>query len=144
MLAATQPDRVEALVLLDTLVAMDWHPDIEADRDDYEHIWEVMDHACERWGQGVLMSEMAPSWVGHSFYGPLLGAVEQACMSPGMARSVLPGYHGMDMRGITESIHVPTLVLHAVGDQMVPVSLGRDLARRIESAEFVELDGPIT
>ncbi|MGH9026994.1 MAG: adenylate/guanylate cyclase domain-containing protein [Acidimicrobiia bacterium] len=142
MLAAGQPQRVDALVLLDTLVAMDWAPDMGITREKFDHIWEVIDEACERWGQGVLMSMFAPTLVGHPFYGSRLGSIEQACMSPGMARSVLQGYHGMDMREVAASIHVPTLVLHASGDQMVPCELGRDLARRIDGARFVELVGP--
>jgi class 3 adenylate cyclase len=39
-------------------------------------------------------------------------------------------------------VHVPTLVLHCVDDGLVPVSLGRDVARRIEGAVFQELKGP--
>jgi class 3 adenylate cyclase len=141
MLAATQPNRVEVLVLLETLVAMDWKPDIEVPSEQYDRMWVVMDEACERWGQGVLMTALAPTWVDHAFYDQLLGPVERACMSPGMAKSVLQGYHGMDMRDAAASIHVPTLILQS-HNQFVTHGMGLDLARRIEGAQFVELDGP--
>lgn len=39
------------------------------------------------------------------------------------------------------TIHVPTLVLHAVGDRVMPVEEGRYLAERISGAGFVELPG---
>jgi len=58
-----------------------------------------------------------------------------------MARSVLQGIHGVDLRDVAAAIRVPTLVLHAP-EQFVPQGLGRDLARRIDGARFVELDGP--
>jgi pimeloyl-ACP methyl ester carboxylesterase len=141
MLAATQPRRVAALVLLETLVAMDWTPDIDVPREQYDRMWAALDEASERWGQGVLMSAMAPTWVDHPFYGPLLGSVEARCMSPGMARSVLQGYHGIDTRDAAASIHVPTLILQS-HSPFVSHGMGRDLARRISVARFVELVGP--
>jgi class 3 adenylate cyclase len=140
MLAATQPHRVEALVLLETLVAMDWQPDISVGPEVYDQIWAVMDEACERWGQGVLMAALAPTWVDHPVYGPLLGSIERACMSPGMARSVLQGYHGMDMRDVATAIHVPTLILQS-HSPFVTYELGLDLAQRIDGVRFVELTG---
>ncbi len=141
MLAATRPDRVEALVLLETLVAIDWMPELGLPAEAFDRMWGVLDEACERWGQGVLMSALAPSWVGHPFYGPLLGPIERACMSPGMARSVLQGYRGMDMSGAAAAVHVPTLVLQA-HNGFVTHEMGLDLARRVHGARFVELAGP--
>ncbi|MEY2569914.1 MAG: hypothetical protein QOE63_264 [Acidimicrobiaceae bacterium] len=141
MLAATQPDRVEALVLLESLVAMDWTPDVDVPAEAYDRMWAVMDGACAQWGQGVLMAALAPSWVDHPFYGALLGTIERSCMSPGMATSVLQGYHGMDMRNAAAAVHVATLVLQS-HNQFVTHESGRDFARRIEGAQFVELQGP--
>jgi class 3 adenylate cyclase len=85
---------------------------------------------------------MAPSWVGNPAYDDIFGAIERACMSPGMARSVLQGYHGHDARDAAAAVHVPTLVLHCEGDGLVPVEWGRVLARHIEGARFQELAGP--
>ncbi len=141
MLAATQPQRVAALVLLETLVAMEWKSDIDVPEEEYDRMWGVMDESCERWGQGVLMAALAPTWVDDPFYGALLGAIERRCMSPGMARSVLQGYRGMDMREVASSIHLPTLVLQS-HNRFVTHGMGQDLARRIDGAQFVELTGP--
>jgi DNA-binding NarL/FixJ family response regulator len=41
---------------------------------------------------------------------------------------------------LLDQVRVPTLVLHARNDEVVPVSEGRLLAGRIAGAEFVELD----
>jgi class 3 adenylate cyclase/dienelactone hydrolase len=52
----------------------------------------------------------------------------------------------IDIRGVLPAIKVPTLVLHNTRDRWVEVERGRDLARRIPGARFVELpiDGHIT
>lgn len=76
MLAAAQPDRVQALILLESLVAIEWNPDLASPREHYERMWAVMDEACERWGQGGFVAALAPTWVDHPFYGPLLGPIE--------------------------------------------------------------------
>ena len=140
MLAATRPDRVQALVLLETLVAMDWYADIDVPSEHFQGVWRVLDDACEHWGQGVLMAALAPSWIEHPAYGQLLGPVERACMSPGMARSVLQGYHGQDLRQVAGTVHVPTIVMQS-HNRFVTHEMGLDLVRRIEGARFVELEG---
>ena len=45
----------------------------------------------------------------------------------------------MDVSPMLERVRVPTLVLHAGDDAVVPVAEGRLLASRIPGAEFVEL-----
>ena len=141
MLAATHPERVEALVLLDTLVSVDWAPDIDVPREVYDQMWSVLDEASERWGEGVLMSVIAPTWAADPALRPLLAAAETTCMSPAMARSILQGYHGYDAREAASAVHVPTLVVHCEGDLLLPPVFGRDLARRIDGATFVPLPG---
>ncbi len=61
-------------------------------------------------------------------------------MSPGIARSVLQGYHGQDLREVTASIHVPTIVLQS-HNTLITHQMGRDVARRIEGARFVAMEG---
>lgn len=46
-----------------------------------------------------------------------------------------------DVRALAPSVRTPVLVLHFRGDQIVPFSLGRDLAARIPGARLVALDG---
>lgn len=46
----------------------------------------------------------------------------------------------LDVQASLGDVHVPTLVLHARGDQIAPVAEGRILASGIPGAEFVELD----
>ena len=46
----------------------------------------------------------------------------------------------IDVRDMLGQVQVPTLVLHATGDQRIPLHHGRDLAAAIPGAKFVALD----
>jgi class 3 adenylate cyclase len=47
----------------------------------------------------------------------------------------------IDVRAVLPAVHVPTLVLHTVGDRIDPVEGGRYLASQIAGARLVELAG---
>lgn len=57
-----------------------------------------------------------------------------------VAASLLEARGDMDLTSSLAQIRVPTLVLHARNDEVVPVAEGRALASGISGAEFVELD----
>lgn len=142
VLAATQPHRVEALVLVDSTLTFDWKEDLPVQKERFDAVWRLFQAACDNWGDGLLTCAMAPSWADSPERRELLAAIERACMSPGMARSVLFGYRGMDVRGLAAAIRLPTLVLHCAGESgLVPAELGPDIARRIEGSVFRELRG---
>ena len=61
--------------------------------------------------------------------------------SPGAAAALLDINRDLDLRHVLPAIRVPTLVLHAVGDQTIDVRYGRYLAARIPGARYVELPG---
>ena len=46
----------------------------------------------------------------------------------------------MDVSDLLPDIHVPTLVVHSVGDSAAPISEGRLLASTIPDARFISLD----
>ena len=70
-----------------------------------------------------------------------MGALERAAMSPRMALLTWQAVTQLpDLRGIAESIGVPTLVMHR-REEAMPVEMGRDLAAAIPGARFVELEG---
>jgi DNA-binding NarL/FixJ family response regulator len=57
------------------------------------------------------------------------------------AAALLDARSRVDVRRRLGEIRVPTLVLHARGDEVIPIEAGRILASEIPGAEFVELDG---
>jgi pimeloyl-ACP methyl ester carboxylesterase/DNA-binding SARP family transcriptional activator len=56
------------------------------------------------------------------------------------AARYLEVFADIDVRGILQDVQVPTLVMHARGDQRIPLSVGGKLAAEIPGAEFVTLD----
>ena len=59
--------------------------------------------------------------------------------SPEVAAELLRLRAGMDVTGLLDRVRVPTLVVHANEDQVVPLSEGRLLASAIRDAQFVEV-----
>jgi class 3 adenylate cyclase/pimeloyl-ACP methyl ester carboxylesterase len=47
----------------------------------------------------------------------------------------------VEVTALAKQVRVPTLVLHCTGDRMVPQEEGRDIARLIQGASFIELPG---
>jgi pimeloyl-ACP methyl ester carboxylesterase/DNA-binding CsgD family transcriptional regulator len=62
------------------------------------------------------------------------------CTDGETAAALLEARAEMDISELLPQVKVPTLVLHARHDEVVPISEGRLLASSIPGAEFVELD----
>jgi 3-oxoadipate enol-lactonase len=56
-------------------------------------------------------------------------------------RRQLDAADGYEMRDRLEGVNVPTLVLHGAHDHVVPIADGREIARRIPTAELHEMPG---
>jgi TolB-like protein/pimeloyl-ACP methyl ester carboxylesterase/Flp pilus assembly protein TadD len=67
-------------------------------------------------------------------------ALAQKTTSPQIAAPILDRRAEIDVAGLLEKVRVPTLVLHARDDAVVPSAEGRLIAARIPNAQFVELD----
>lgn len=60
--------------------------------------------------------------------------------SPENAARFLSVFGDIDVRDRLAQVMVPTLVIHSLGDQRIPVETGRDIAASIPNAEFVGLE----
>lgn len=129
MLAATQPERVERLVLCNTFGG-DFLTDATWSLDDVERYW----------GTGTVFLSLAPSWAGEDAR-RFFARYERNSATPTVARTLLGMNGEIDVRPVLSSVQAPTLVLHRTGDAIVPSTRGRELADGIEGAEFVELPG---
>ncbi|WP_399686450.1 alpha/beta fold hydrolase [Xenophilus sp.] len=66
--------------------------------------------------------------------------LERLTASPEAAARTLEAFHQVDVTGQAQQLRVPTLVMHARGDERVPFEEGRRLAALIPEARFVPLD----
>jgi class 3 adenylate cyclase/predicted esterase len=100
------------------------------------------------WGVGastlteLFMGSDAPLEFRHTF-----AQIQQTgCTKEDAANSMLANFT-IDLRALLPKIRVPTLVVHARDDRVVPLELGREIAAGIPGARFVSRDGahvPVT
>jgi class 3 adenylate cyclase/dienelactone hydrolase len=146
LFAATYPERAWALVLYGGKARQLRAPDYPWGPTEAEALRAIAeDRASE---PSALVEELARSGM------PTASAAEVAALTRMIRQSASPGAFEaldrmniqIDIRHVLPAIRVPTLVLHNTRDGWVEVERGRDVARRIPGAAFVEfpIDGHIT
>ena len=134
LFAATYPERTAALVLYGTFLDPDWsrapqEPAVIRQR------WGTPDYSDE------LLREDAPSKVDDEDFRRWYATRLRLGASPAAAVTLWKMVVETDPRPILPSIHVPTLIVHRVGDRTCDVKGARFAAEQIPGAEYVELPG---
>ena len=93
------------------------------------------------WGGPLGIERRAPSVKDDEAFCRWWARFLRMSASPGAAAALLDINRDLDLRHVLPAIRVPTLVMHAVGDQTIDVRYGRYLAARIPGARYVELPG---
>jgi pimeloyl-ACP methyl ester carboxylesterase len=144
-LAAAHPDRVSALVLINSfarIMADDDYPAghprelLESFLDqniDPDGTWEVEGNDD--------LALVAPSLRSDARFVDWWHRSSRRGASPATARALLSLTTLGDVRDRLPMVKVPTLVIHRAGNQFVPPGLGRYLGEHIDSARYVELPG---
>lgn len=139
--AAMHPDRVSALVLLNTtaryLLAEDYPIGATS-----ESVDVVVDLMRTTWGTEAFPRIGIPSLADDDETVRIMAMVQRASATPKQAADLYDYFlrHG-DVRQVLQSIQVPTLVLHVQNSPLLPIGHGRYLAEHIAKADFVELPG---
>ena len=142
LFAATYPERVDSLVLVGTTPRF-------TQADDYpdgippELFEMVVTQLADN--RGTPLSPVVPMWMpsmaSDEGFRTWMQSYERACASPGSVRDLMRFIAEVDVRSALPSIQAPTLVIHRTDDLVVPVALGRDVAKRIPGARYVEHPG---
>jgi len=139
LFAATFPERVQALILVDafarTVVDTDY-PYGVAPAEIERRI-----EAFRAWGKGGILRAMAPTAADDPGLNQVWARYERAAVSPGAVLAMMRMVYDLDLRGLLPSIHVPTLVIHRRDAQRIPIEIGRYVADHIPNAKFVEIPG---
>jgi class 3 adenylate cyclase len=140
MFAATHPERVTALVLVNSFARIARSPDYPAGVPP-ELLERFPGWLKNAWGTGQTLQVAAPS-------APLRGPVhdaytrlERVSASPGTVEAIMSMVLELDVGSVLSTISVPTLVIHRAGNEYVGAEHGRYLAEQIPSARYVELPG---
>lgn len=141
-LTARHPERVLALALQGGFARSLAGPDyaIGHDRARVESFATTLE---EGWGAGAQIELYAPSLSADPVVRDYWARYQQLSASPAAAMRFLWAALEADVRHLLPDIAVPTLVVHADGDVIVPAAFGRYVAERVRGAEFVELHSDV-
>jgi class 3 adenylate cyclase/pimeloyl-ACP methyl ester carboxylesterase len=141
LFAATFPERVHSLTLFGSFATF-------ARTDDHPWMPNAEERAARRgaveehWGTGLVLGSFCPAGEVTDDNLDEFAASEVACASPGAVTRLMEMNALIDVRSILPTISTPTLIVHATGDNVVPFSSGKYLARRIPGARFLPIDFP--
>lgn len=139
--AAAHPDRVTALVLGEmpatTTAGADhpWAPNAEMIAEAADAIYNG------GWGQGILLTLMAPSAAGDARIAAWFRKLERTSATPSMAAELLRRTLSVDLRPILADIAAPALIVHRRDAAFAPSESLRWLAERLPRGKYVELPG---
>jgi pimeloyl-ACP methyl ester carboxylesterase/class 3 adenylate cyclase len=140
LFAATHPQRVSGLVLVNSFARLSRAPDYPWGRGpDLED--EVLDVMRTGWGRGVFLDLVAPSRVGDEDFRRWWARYQRIGASPGTVLSMRKMLGQIDVRDVLPSIRTPTLVLHRAETTWNRIEHGRYLAGHIPGAKLVEVPG---
>ena len=144
LFAATYPQRTPALVLYGTFLTPDWLPDThgpyrqlsgEKDLEEVERRWGTPEYCDE------LLREDAPSKADDEDFRRWYATRLRLGASPAAAVTLARMNSETDARPVLSSIHIPTLIVHRVGDRNCDVRAARFASEQIPGAVYVELPG---
>lgn len=140
LFAATYPERVENLVLLNTYARRVSGPDHTAALapETYAGFATAL---ADNWGGPVAAELLAPESASDPEFLNWWAMSLRLSMSPGAAQAMVAMNADIDVRAALPAVHVPTLVIHRAGDQGAPVEGGRFIADHIPDARMLELPG---
>jgi pimeloyl-ACP methyl ester carboxylesterase len=138
--AATYPQRVSALVVINSTARSSAAPDYPFGVD---AAWRqrTQDSMRRSWGRAPILQWQAPEMAGDERFRQWWARFERYAASPGIALAVLRMVQDLDVRHVLPSIQCPVLILHRLDDPITPVQHGRYLAKHIPGSRYVEVEG---
>ncbi|MGE0500203.1 MAG: alpha/beta fold hydrolase [Rhizobiaceae bacterium] len=135
LFAATNPDRIRALILHGGYASLQ-DTAVEAKRPRVHH--EPIETS---WGTGASLGRLAPGRADDRAFADWWGRLERLSASPTAAAAHARMNAMVDVRDVLSSISAPTLLVHRSEDKHVGVQNSRWLARALTNARMVELPG---
>jgi len=138
--AASHPESVRGLVLINTSAAIARSDDYDAGRRP-ETLERIVDQVERLWGTGRFLQTLDPNAPSDDGRQAELARLERQFMPPATVGALMRQGIATDVRAVLPVISAPTLVVHTLENQVIPVAAGRYLAAHIRNARLVELPG---
>jgi class 3 adenylate cyclase/predicted alpha/beta hydrolase len=139
MSAATHPDRVASLVLINGFArfsrADDYPAGIPPAAAD-----TLLEGIVQTWGTGVTAAYLGPSIASDPGVQEWYGRVERFAATPGTALAKMRAILSLDVRRVLPLVRAPTLVVQNRDDAFVRAAHGRYLAEHLPNARLLERD----
>ena len=129
LFAATYPERVPRLVLVGAWVRASVPDDVWRER---------LERVVKAWGTGQVLKPVFKSQATNADAVAQLAKLERFSSSPGALRTYLALNRPIDVSSILPLLRIPTLVLHCRTDAQVDVAIGREIAKQIPGARYIE------
>jgi class 3 adenylate cyclase len=139
LLAATEPERTQSLILFEgtaRFTAADDYPGFSLDT-----IGEIGRITVEAWGTDAATSLLTPAFADDPAYRRWFAKAQRAALGPRDAAAVLSAIAAMDVRPVLGSVRAPTLVIHRTGYQWVPIEQARYLTDHLPDARLLLSEG---
>jgi len=138
LFAALHPDRTQALSLGNTTACYLQAPGYAAGmtKKDAERFLNLFRTS---WGTEEMIRLLVPNYSAHSVR--MSARLLRGAATPRQAAAHFGYLFDFDARPVLPSINVPTIVLHRVGQKLLPLEHGRYIAEHIPGARLVELPG---
>lgn len=139
LFAATYPQRTIGLVMIGSYARRTCTSDYPWGPEQAESK-KFIDTLAATWPSDKLLEVRAPSMVGNEAFTHWWLRYLRMSASPHAAEAMTRANEKIDVRHILPSITVPTLVIHATGDQTLEIGHGRYIAAHIPGAKFLEIN----
>ncbi len=142
LLAATHPDRVQSVVVVNgfarALVDVDYPEGLPLEAVAQLLDWTVASSTDDK---NDFLLEVAPSAANDAEFRQWWEQAGRRGASPGTARALLRVAIESDVRAVLPAIQIPTLVVHLRDDPLTPIRAGRYIADHVPGAHWVEVPG---
>ena len=140
LFAATYPERTDSLILHGGFAKRAWAPDYP-----YGQTLELRDKIMEdverHWGRTVAPGDLTPEEENNPVFVESYLRYQRMSGSPGAMITLMKMNSQVDVREALPSVHVPTLILHYIGDPVTDIEGARYMAQRIPQAKIIEMPG---
>lgn len=139
LFSVTYPERVEGIILHGSGA---YTSPIDVPDDEMPELLSRIRESADRWGtpESPVPAALAPSLLHDADFLAWHERYERLAADSDSLYELMKISLSVDMRSILPEIDVPTLVLHATGDRLVPVEYGREAAAGIRGAQLIEYE----
>lgn len=140
LFAATFPERVQSLIIIGSYA--NW---LKSSHNPEGVPMEIHEKTMAKidafWAKGFGLKGFAPSWYGNFHYEKIWASFLRKSASPNTAKALYRMNLLIDVSHILPEIKQPCLIIHRKEDKIIPITLGRQLAKNIPGAQLLELEG---